>query len=102
MKFNSYQIEVDGKENLSKANAESAIKKGNSKFRDGKMLYLVNSKMVEDRFLWISCDYDNVQNFNDIVVNESTLETQPNPRKSKLSQGNKFLRYMIQKTVFYI
>ena len=67
------------------------------------MLYLVNSKMVQDRFLWISCDYDNVQNFNDIVVNENTLETQPNPRKkNKLNQDNKFLRYMIQKNIFYI
>lgn len=104
MKFNSYQIEVDGKENLSKANAESAIKKGNSKFRDGKMRYLVNSKMVEDRFLWISCDYDNVQNFNDIVVNESTLETQPNPRKKEQVEPRQqvFTLYDTENCILYI
>lgn len=104
MKLNSYQIEVDGIELLSKADAEATIKKGNSKFRDGKMLYLVNSKMVQDRFLWISCDYDNVQNFNGIVVNENTLETQPNPRKKEQVEPRQqvFVLYDTEKYILYI
>lgn len=83
MKFRNYRIIVDEEREASIEDCEQIIRVGKRSFRrdNQKFLYSIDMKIVENRFLWISCDYDDANSFREFVVNESTGGREPNPRR---------------------
>lgn len=59
---------------------------------------------IEDRFLWISCDYDNANKFNENVFNHNTFEKQANPKSKEQVEPRQqvFMLYDTSKLVLYI
>lgn len=62
MRFHSYEMWINGTDKFSKQDMRDAVSKANTKFQDGDMLYLIQLEILEERFLWLSCDYENMKN----------------------------------------
>ncbi len=45
-----------------------------------KYLYVITTEIIENRFFWLSCEYDDAIRFTDYVIDSDTGEKQPNPR----------------------
>ena len=45
-----------------------------------KYLYVISTEVIDDRFFWLACEYDDAIRFTDYVVDSATGEIQPNPR----------------------
>lgn len=45
-----------------------------------KNFYMLSTEMIDDRFFWLSCDYDDANSYRDFVVNKDTNEREPNPK----------------------
>lgn len=45
-----------------------------------KNLYVIEKTIIDERFFWLSCSYDDASSFVDYVVSQSTGEKQPNPK----------------------
>ena len=56
-----------------------------------KYLYVIETKIVDSRFFWLSCDYDDAASFREYVINSETGERQPNPRDKKQIEPRKQL-----------
>lgn len=79
MRFQSYEVHVDGARKFSKQDMKDALGKKKDFFNSRAFFYVVSMECIEDRFLWISCDYDNANKFNENVFNHNTFEKQANP-----------------------
>lgn len=106
MKFGTFLLRVDGVREASLEDFKQVYEKGVSTFcPDGqKYLYVVETEMIEDRFFWLACDYDDAASFRDYVVNQSTGEKEPNPRnKSQVEPRKQFFAcYDTEKHFLYI
>ena len=45
-----------------------------------KNLYVIETEIIDNRFFWLSCEYDDAVKFRDYVIDSDTGEKQPNPR----------------------
>ncbi|MCD8017216.1 MAG: hypothetical protein LUE97_05360 [Oscillospiraceae bacterium] len=106
MKFGTFLLRVDGVREASLEDFKQVCEKGVSTFcPDGqKYLYVVETEMIEDRFFWLACDYDDAASFRDYVVNQSTGKKEPNPRnKSQVEPRKQFFAcYDTEKHFLYI
>ena len=48
-----------------------------------KYLYSIDMEIIDDRYFWMSCDYDDAVRFRDYVINKETGEKEPNPRSKE-------------------
>ncbi len=85
MKFCNFLLRVDGTREASLDDFKDVIQKGLRTYKPErqKNLYSIEMEIVEDRFFWMSCDYDNAVGFRDYVVNKGTGEKEPNPRSKE-------------------
>lgn len=85
MKFCNFLLRVDGTREASLDDFKDVIQKGLRTYKPErqKYLYSIEMEIVEDRFFWMSCDYDNAVGFRDYVVNKDTGEKEPNPRSKE-------------------
>ena len=85
MKFCNFLLHVDGIREASLDDFKDVIQKGLRTYKPErqKYLYSIEMEIVEDRFFWMSCDYDNAVGFRDYVVNKDTGEKEPNPRSKE-------------------
>lgn len=69
-----------------------------------KNLYMIKTEIIDDRFFWLSCDYDDAVIFKDYVVNQTTGEIEPNPRdKSQVEPRKQFFAcYDTQSNFLYV
>jgi hypothetical protein len=83
MRFNNFLLRVDGIRDASIADCAEVVKKGLKTYNpEGqKYLYVIETEIIEERFFWMSCDYDDAARFRDYVVNQDTGEKEPNPRR---------------------
>lgn len=83
MKFNNFLLRVDGIREASLDDCIDVVKKGLKTYSPGgqKYLYSIETEIVEDRFFWMSCEYDDASRFRDYVVNQKTGKKEPNPRR---------------------
>lgn len=67
MKFGTFLLRVDGTREVSSEDLKRVCEIGNSIFQpDGqKYLYVIEKQIVENRFFWLSCDYDDATSFRD-------------------------------------
>lgn len=69
-----------------------------------KNLYIIDTDIIDDRFFWLSCDYDDAVIFKPYVVNKETGETEPNPRNKNQIEPKKqfFVCYDTYSHILYI
>ena len=46
-------------------------------------LATTSMEIIDDRYFWMSCDYDDAVRFRDYVINKETGEKEPNPRSKE-------------------
>ncbi len=54
-----------------------------------KNLYVIETDIIDDRFFWLSCDFDDAVSFRDYVINQNTGEREPNPRNKNQIEPKK-------------
>lgn len=104
MRFHSYEVIVNGTQKFSKQDMKDAVSKANTKFQDGDMLYLIQLEILENRFLWIAADYENVKKYSPDVLNYNSLEVESNPRGKEQVELRQqvFALYDTHKQILYI
>ena len=106
MKFCNFLLRVDGIREASIDDFKSVIEKGLRTYRPEhqKYLYSIEMEIIDDRFFWMSCDYDDAVKFRDYVINrENGVKKSPTPApKRRLSLSNNFLLVMIVPSIFCI
>lgn len=93
MKFSNFLLRVDGIRDASIEDCQRVVEIGTKTYNpDGqKYLYVIETEIIENRFFWMSCDYDDAVRFRDYVVNQDTGEREPNPRrKSQIEPRQQF------------
>lgn len=82
MKFCNFLLRVNGVREASIDDFRTIIQIGNRTYRPEhqKYLYSINMDIIDNRFFWMSCDYDDAKSFRNYVVNRESGEKQPNPR----------------------
>lgn len=82
MKFCNFLLRVDGIRDATLEDMENILSIGPRTFRPEKQkfLYEIEMEIVENRFFWMACDYDNAVSFRDYVVNRDTGKKERNPR----------------------
>ena len=93
MKFCNFLLRVDGIREASIDDFKSVIEKGLRTYRPEhqKYLYSIEMEIIDDRFFWMSCDYDDAVKFRDYVINRETGEKEPNPRsKAQIEPKQQF------------
>lgn len=106
MKFGTFLLRVDGTREASLYDLKRVCEIGKKTFQpEGqKNLYVIETSIIEDRFFWLACDYDDAVSFRDYVVNQTTGEMEPNPRsKSQVEPRKQFFAcYDTEKHFLYI
>ena len=74
MRFHSYEMWINSTDKFSKQDMRDAVSKANTKFQDGDMLYLIQLEILEERFLWLACDYENMKKYSPSVLNHGSFE----------------------------
>lgn len=82
MRFGTFLLRVDNREEASLDDLKRVCEIGLKRFQPlgQKNLYMIDTDIIDDRYFWLSCDYDDAVIFKDYVVNQETGETEPNPR----------------------
>lgn len=93
MNFNTCLLRVDGTHDATLDDLKRVCDIGKKMFQPDrqKNLYVVDTNIIDERFFWLACDYDDAASFRDYVVNQNTGEKQPNPRtKSQIEPRKQF------------
>lgn len=85
MKFCNFLLRVDGVRDASLEDFQKVLEIGNRTYKSEhhKFLYSIDMEIVDDRYFWMSCDYDDAARFRDYVINKETGEKEPNPRSKE-------------------
>lgn len=85
MKFCNFLLRVDGIRDASLEDFQKVLEIGNRTYKPErqKFLYAIDMEIVDDRYFWMSCDYDDAARFRDYVINKETGEKEPNPRSKE-------------------
>lgn len=103
MHFKTYRLYVNGLREFDLSDACAVVDKATSEAFYGKYYYTIHSEIVDQRFLWISVDYDDALSFRSYVVDSRDGSRQDNPRqKLKLSRVSSSLLATILTQNIYI
>lgn len=82
MKFSAFLLEFEGLRLATIEDLISVHEKHSEIYQpEGqKNLFVVETEIIDNRFFWLSWDYDDAVRFRDYVVDSETGERQPNPR----------------------
>lgn len=80
MKFKNFQLIIGGSE-PTKSDIKKIEQTGLSIVKDyGKDWYAITKEFINDRFLWVYCEYDNATIYKDNVLNGDNDKNEVNPR----------------------
>lgn len=81
MKFGTFLLRFDGIRETEINDLQLVVTSGQVYHpKRQKYLYLVDSEIVDDRFFWLSSEYDDAARFSNFVINQETGEKEENPR----------------------
>lgn len=85
MKFCNFLLRVDGTREASMDDFQQVLKVGLRTYKPDRQKYLYSIEMdiIEGRYFWMACDYDDAVRFRDYVINKETGEKEPNPRSKE-------------------
>lgn len=93
MQFSSFLLRVDGIREATLDDCKEVVNKGLSTYFPDKQkyVYVVDKEICENRFLWMSCDYDESERYRNYVINRKTGKKESNPRrKSQIEPRQQF------------
>ena len=96
MRFGAFLLHVEGTrdatiEDLIEVHNLHSLGSNIFKPEGQKFLYVIETKIIDNRFFWFSCEYDDAASFREYVVDSETGERQPNPREKKQVEPRKQL-----------
>lgn len=103
MQFCNFLLRVNGTREATLNDFKEVIQKGIRTYRPDrqKYLYSINMDIIDDRFFWMACDYDDAKSFRNYVVNRESGEKEPNPRtKDQIEPRRQFFACYDCKTHF--
>lgn len=82
MRFSTFLLDYEGARAATLEDLIEVHEKHSEMYRpDGqKNLYVIDTDIVDNRFFWLACEYDDAIRFRDYVIDAETGEKQPNPR----------------------
>lgn len=103
MKFKTFQLIIDSKF-PQKSDIYNIPVKGLSVFHKGVELFEIENQILKDRFLFMSCQYDNAELYTDTVWNEDAKKKEQNPRRKNQIECRKqlFVCYDTDKQLLYM
>lgn len=93
MKFGTFLLRVDETHDVTLDDLRRVCEVGKKIFNpEGqKYLYVIDTTIIDERFFWLACDYDDAASFRDYVINQHTGNKEPNPRtKSQVEPRKQF------------
>lgn len=103
MKFKNFDLIIDNK-TPSKDDILKVFEIGPSGIPlYGTHLYQIEKYYIEERFLWLYCEYDNPNLYNETVLNKDTGEKEKNPKKSNQIElrNQLFVCYDLKKNILF-
>lgn len=79
MKFKTFQLIINDQD-PTKEDIEFVAKSGILVYHHASNVFEISKSIFEDRFLWMSCEFDNDEIYNQMVLNEKTEKKEKNPR----------------------
>lgn len=104
MKFKNCQLIIGG-DTPSKENIKNIYKSEQQVVKDyNNDWYEINKEFVDDRFLFMYCEYDNAELYNDTVLNGENDAKETNPRSKSQVELRKqlFICYDVHTNLLYI
>lgn len=85
MKFCNFLLRVDGTREASIEDFQQVLSKGIRTYKPKrqKYLYSIDMEIIDDRYFWMSCDYDDAVRFRNYVINKETGKKETNPRSKE-------------------
>ena len=76
MRFGTFLLRIGGTRDAELDDLKRVCDIGPKTFQpDGqKNLYVIDTCIIDERFFWLACDYDDAVSFRDYVVNQDTGE----------------------------
>lgn len=106
MNFSTFLLKIDGTRNAELNDFERVMQTGAPVFQAHrqKFLFRIEKEIIEDRFFWMSCEYDDATLFRDYVVNRETEKTETNPRRKNQIELRQqlFICYDVRDHFLYI
>lgn len=104
MKFKNFQLIIDG-DVPKKSDIQNIFNLGMSYEKNhGSDWYEITKDIIEDRFLWLYCEYDNSKLYNENVLNGENDEKEANPRTKSQVELRKqlFICYDMNTNLLYM
>ena len=103
MKFKTFQPIIDGHNPL-KEDIKNVVNHGKNKHEQGKEVYLIDRKMIDDRYLWMYCQHDNAKLYGDVVLDTEKEKRHKNTRKRNEIELRQqlFVAYDIKTKLLYL
>lgn len=103
MKFKTFQLFVD-KKFMELDEMKKICEDGEPTFRHNKEFFEIELEILENRFLWMSCQYDNAELYIEHVWDSVSQKRENNPRKKSQIECRKqlFVCYDCDTNVLYI
>lgn len=80
VKFKTLQMIIDGHNSLYD-DIKSIVQYGSNKYYYNKEVYLINKIIINDRYLWMYCQYDNSKLYGDVVFDTENEKQLKNKRR---------------------
>lgn len=103
MRFSSMLLYVND-EFPTRETFNKLLKLGSHLYRKGQLLYLVDLKVVEDRFFWMYFQYDNEKLYSETAIDTVDNEAKSNPRPKNLVEMRQqlFACYDMERYTLYV
>lgn len=105
MRFGTFLLRVDGVREAELEDFKTVVDHGPKIFQPEhqRYLYVIETEIIENRFFWMSCEYDDAVRFRNYVVDSTTGEREPNPRKKSQVEPRQqfFACYDTEKHILY-
>lgn len=101
MQFSNFLLMVDGVREATIDDCKEVVAKGLHVFspKRQKYTYVIEKEICEDRFFWMSCDYDETYRYQSYVIDKNTGKSAANPRlKSQIEPRLQFFACFDAKT----
>ena len=103
VKFKTLQMIIDGHSSLYD-DIKSIVQYGSNKYYYNKEVYLINKIIINNRYLWMYCQYDNSKLYGDVVFDTENEKQLKNKRRKNEIELRKqlFCAFDIDSQILYI
>ena len=103
MNFKTFQLIINGCNPVG-TDIEKIVQRGNGKYEHGNEVYLIEQKNVDERYIWMYCQYENAKLYGEVVLDTKREIERKNTRKRNEIELRKqlFIIYDIEENLLYL